>query len=139
MARRYARRIHFKRASRRGEKRASALRRDRIEIRSNRNNFVERAQILIWFAKHVPSKINKGGIPSQPLQAKASQALTDYCRLVGFPEDLLTGSSRPAYQQVFQFKKAFDEKKLMSGPLLPIQEMGTRYKCLSLELKVELR
>lgn len=62
-----------------------------ITISTDRKNLIDRAQIVLSHAKQVPNKIQKNGIPSDSdlAQARGSTSLTDYCRLVGFPEDSL--------------------------------------------------
>ena len=80
-----------------------------ILITSDISNHIEHAKILVSHATRVPNKVQKFGLPTTPRIAKSSMALIDYCRLVGFPEELLSGSCRPEYQQVFQFNKALNK------------------------------
>ena len=87
-----------------------------IVIHSDIDNMVNRAKIFVSHAERVPKKINKG-MPSTPEEAKASTAIKDYCRLVGFSDDLLTGKCRPKYQQIFSFSQKFRDIKRSCPPL----------------------
>ena len=46
-----------------------------------------------------------------PKQQRLSNTLTDYCCLVGFTNDFLSGAQRPKYQQVFAFQQKFIKGK----------------------------
>ena len=84
---------------------------DVIAIESNITNIIAQAKILVSHARRVPNKINKFGIPSTTAKARGSNALTDYCRLVGFTNDFLSGAQRPKYQQVFCFSTKIYERQ----------------------------
>ena len=84
---------------------------DVIAIESNITNIIAQAKILVSHARRVPNKINKFGIPSTTAKARASNAVTDYCCLVGFTNDFLSGAQRPKYQQVFAFQQKFIKKQ----------------------------
>ena len=93
---------------------------NKIVCNSSIENLIERAKILYYFATRVPSKIHKKPLissttellqkgPQAPHEMRPSTTIADFCRLVGFGERLLTGSSRPAYMAIFNFTKALDK------------------------------
>ena len=106
-----------------------------IDIIGTEKNLIERAKILFCHAKRVPNKIHKNGLPNDGNLSEilASTRLMDYCRLVGFGEDLLTQKkSRPQYQQVYAWKEKFSkgtiEKLTRTTEQDAVQGRGLQYQ-----------
>ena len=110
---------------------------NKIVSSSSIENKKERAKIMCYFAIRVPSKIHKNPLfpsttellqkgPKGPHEMKSSISLTDYCRLVGFDESLLAGTSRPAYMAIFNFKRALDNGQTDPITFTAIQRYADR-------------
>ena len=74
------------------------------------SNLIERAKILSSHARRVPRKINKNDMPSidniDPTE-KGSTSVADYFSLAGFSPEMLQGSNKPQYHQVYKFRSKY--------------------------------